>query len=208
MMLSKIKNLKGSTGFLVGLLVAMLLVPSVAVAAGLKFTGIESSGGDKANVAGSGQLYTTNAPPNTLFNDGPFFIDSSSSVEVVNTPSGYGAVVTDLSTDFVIANGQGAGSNPAQSSEIEYYLATPGCESFISDVRYVNSSQPNDLEINFPTGLAVPNGEELCAIAWNGPLNVYVTASGYGVPSSSLSPAIKSLHGTTHLGPTPNGPTA
>jgi hypothetical protein len=205
-MISKIKGLKSGAAFLAGVGLTLILIPSgVAVAKALIYNGIEDQNGNKALVEGNGQLYTTNAPPSTLFNDGPSVVGGENATVVVNTPSGFGAVVTDLSTDFITANGQGAGSNPAESSQVEYFLGTPGCDAFISDVRLVDSSQPGDVEINFPTGLAIPNGEELCAVAFNGPVTVYSTGAGYGVPTASFGPMEKAL-GKEHVSPIPRAP--
>jgi hypothetical protein len=60
--MSRIKNMSRMGWFIVGVGITVLLMPSVAVAAGLKFTGIEGTSDNKADVSPAGQLLTTAAP--------------------------------------------------------------------------------------------------------------------------------------------------
>ncbi len=92
-MLSKIKNLKGGWGFLAGVLITMLLVPSVAVAAGLRYNGIEGTSKNKADVTGAGQLLTAPATPTNLFS--PATVDLSASYQAVATPPTNSALVIE-----------------------------------------------------------------------------------------------------------------
>jgi hypothetical protein len=175
-MLSKIKNLKGGTTFLVGLVVALLLVPSgVAVAKALTYQGVEGTSGNKADVGKSGQLFTTNAPPDNLFADPPVSLSDSifATAQLVPTPAGIDGIVTEISVD----------QTSAGSAGLALYI-TANCSSgqFAGPiVHYVESVQPGHIEMTFPTGIRVPTGDSLCAD--------YNSISGSAIPGFELSAA-------------------
>jgi hypothetical protein len=183
-MLSKIKNVKGGWGFLAGVLITMLLVPSVAVATGLTYTGIEGKNGttstlNKADVESSGQIYTTNAPPQTLFANAPEIITAGNDAPIVPTPPGYDGIVTSVSVDFTALD--------AGRAEVSIYISpATNCSGTTAAVRYVDTSQITDSEITFPTGVPVPNGDTLCAIMDVG-VQAVVSADGYAVPAGTVS---------------------
>jgi hypothetical protein len=63
--MTRFKHVSRPGWFIIGVIVAVLLVPSVAVAAGLKFTGIEGTSTNKADVTDASQLLTTEAKPSS-----------------------------------------------------------------------------------------------------------------------------------------------
>jgi hypothetical protein len=69
---SKLKNLSRAGWVIVGLVIALLLVPTVAVASALTYNGIEGTNGvtttqNKASVTNGGQLLTTEANQSRTF---------------------------------------------------------------------------------------------------------------------------------------------
>jgi hypothetical protein len=175
-MLSRIKDMRGVTGFALGAAVVALLVPTAAVAATLTYTGLKDAHGDKALIGSNGQLYTTNAPPNTLFNDGPVTAISTSYAQVVNTPTGYAAIITEISLDE-------SGGSPTTA---QLYLGPNGCASVSTLLREVIVNGTSHTEMTFPTGLVIPNGDALCAIHSAGLADFLAAASGYAVPSGEV----------------------
>jgi hypothetical protein len=85
---SKMKNLSRAGWVTVGLVAAMLLVPTMAVAATVAYNGIEGTNGttttlNKADVTSAGQLLTTEASPRK-------YVDYQGTVNGAYSPSGNG----------------------------------------------------------------------------------------------------------------------
>ena len=90
--MSRIKNMPAIGWMGVGIAIAVLAVPTVAGAkAALKFTGIEGTSGNQADVTTSHQLLTTNAPPSDIFNVSRSVTPANA---VLLSPTGKDAIVT------------------------------------------------------------------------------------------------------------------
>jgi len=155
----------------------------VGAVAALKFTGIEGTSTNKVDVAPSGQLLTTDAPPSDIFNV------SGTMGQTLVSPSGKDAIVTQLSVAiFGLTAGQEEDPNfwvtPAAN------CAQPGTSGVSIDFWYdsfpITGSAVENL--TFPTGIAVPNGDFLCSHLPTVFVNTgtRVTVSGYFVPSGSV----------------------
>src|SRR5271166_3819030 len=107
--MSKIQNLSNRGWLIVGLVVALLLVPSAAIAAGrgaLKLTGIEGTSANQADVTPAQQLLTTQAPLADFWQFQGQFADTSSGgtscVQVGTPPTGDAYVVQSVEMDIGI----------------------------------------------------------------------------------------------------------
>jgi len=195
--MSKLKSMSRSGWIVVGFLTALLVVPSgVAVAKALTYNGIEDQNGNRALVEPDGQLYTTNAPPNTVFANQPIEV-LSNETQINQNASGYDSVITSISVDFSEVDTGG--------DSLVIYLSPPGsnCNTsggvnpdFVDHViRIVDAAQIGDTEITFPSGLPEPNNQLLCGVvetpsvyyglSLNGVANVAI--AGYGVPEGTFS---------------------
>lgn len=182
-MLSKIRNLKGTTGFLAGLLVAMLVVPSVAVAAGLKFTGIEGTSGNKADVTGNSELMTTGFNPADIFQSQQLFVDSSGSTRLVYPGGSNQAMLVDevhVSVESV---------ESADSSFFQIWInAGATCDSADELWSYaVNPATSGEIDIPFDPGIPLKNEYSLCATASDVAIIGSMQVSGEYVPSAELT---------------------
>ncbi len=183
--MSKIKNMPGVAWLIIGVLVTLLVVPTTAyAAAALKFTGIEGTSTNKADVSPAGQLLTSPADPNSLYASTPTIVSALSGVKVAQPPSGSALVLTSLAVD-VYYNPSGGGTN------LIYFVVQNGsCSgdevgSFAPDVAI---SGLNLVNVPIGSGVAIPAGDVLCGYS-QGPASpeADVWANGYTVPSSSVA---------------------
>jgi hypothetical protein len=188
-MSKRFKNISRPGWFIVGVIVAILLVPSVAVAAGLKFTGIEGSpSGNKADVASNGQLLTTNAPPGSLFGTPQAeFGDLAATTygPIYKPPSGDAAIVTQVTVS----------PDELQDGSTGYiaflfYIGDSACDTYTSlyEHNVIEYDQMTTDEISLPTGFVVPAGDQLCGHTYSGDdSDAFASASGYDVPSGDVA---------------------
>jgi hypothetical protein len=179
----RIKDMSRGGWIVIGIVVALLLVPSgVAAAKALGFTGLEGTSGNKADVTAAAQLQVADAGPSNLF--------ESSLTGVSGAPSGPAAVeVAGGLNNGLIVNeitlSVTSDPNPGTNDYVQVYTATPTC---VPDLGYDNIVTPATAgmtSISIPSGLAIPAGDELCAIA-GGSILAYVEATGYEVPSAAV----------------------
>ncbi len=83
--MSGLKNMSRGGYIVVGIVMALILVPS-GVAAALAYTGIEGSSGHVANVSDAGQLLTTEANPSSFFQNSDAVLSTSKLIRIA-TPS-------------------------------------------------------------------------------------------------------------------------
>ncbi|MGD0395029.1 MAG: hypothetical protein ABSC41_20600 [Acidimicrobiales bacterium] len=189
--MSRIKNMSRGGWIVVGVLIAMMLVPTgIATAAALKYTGIEGTSDNKADVTPAGQLLTTEAQPSNLLggssSDFGEFVGSSqaASSQVFTPPSNEAVVMDSLSLD--VLSWSASGSPAAQYT---LFVGNGACSEGVADW-YIKVS-PTGLgptEIPLTPGVAVPAGDALCASAYaeSGVYQVWATAMGFLVPASSV----------------------
>jgi len=182
-MLSKIKSLSRSGWIVVGFLAALILVPSgMAVANVLKYAGIEGTSTNKADVAPSGQLFITNAPPGKIFNT-PLTEVIPSDDPLLTPPAGEDAIVTQISVDQL-----NLGSTQTQTPIL--WVGPSPCNGASPGYWQdgITRTGAGENELTFPDGVAVPTGDALCTYeATLGGTNTYATASGYFVPAGSVT---------------------
>ena len=93
-MVSKIKNLKGGWGFIAGMVVTLLLVPTVAIAATSATIIKGGISGVKADVTGANQLLTTEASPSNSFQSGAANLSTTVTTPIGVPPQGSALIVT------------------------------------------------------------------------------------------------------------------
>jgi hypothetical protein len=153
-MAKRLKNMSRGGYIVVGFLVAMLLVPSsMAVAAALKYTGIEGAGGSKAIVTPAGSLSVAASPssPTGQINPG------SSWTTVFDASETAAIVVTSINVDTWAVT-------PGVNSAIQFGLSQDGCLSVSSTIEAVNPGAIGETSVSLgPGGLSL-TGVSLCAI--------------------------------------------
>jgi hypothetical protein len=193
----RIKNMSRGGWIVVGILIAVMLVPSgVAVAKALKYTGIEGTSTNRADVTPAGQLLTTEAQPSNLLggssSDSGFF-SATSTVELTglfSAPSNE-AVVMDAITLDVAYWDTSAGPN----TYYDLYISDDACTLSDQVGYWTPTFSPNgygSTEIPLTPGVGIPAGDTLCAYSYasSGEFQVHVFATGSLVPSGSV-PEVK-----------------
>jgi hypothetical protein len=98
--MSKLSNLSRGAWIVAGIIAALVLVPSVAVATTSTLVRIEGASGVKANVTGGDQLLTTEASPGKVWSVSTDFSNNAASTAqsmvLPNPPSGQFPVLTGL----------------------------------------------------------------------------------------------------------------
>jgi hypothetical protein len=191
MTMSKIKNLSRGGWIVVGFLAALLLIPSgVAVAAALRYTGIEGNNGitatvNKAGVSSAHQVLASPGDPSTYFSD-----DAS----VGSTVGSYvNPLVIASSQDEVVTQVTVNVETLASSATYvagDLYSGTGSCSGpIITFFDFLDQAPAVGIQTyTFPTGLAIPTGDELCIDALSGGTEyAFGTANGYGLPTGTVA---------------------
>jgi hypothetical protein len=196
--MSRIKNMPRLGWFIVGVVLTILLMPSVAVAAGLKLTGIEGTNGtsttlNEANVASSGQLSTSVAPPSKLFTafatNGP-----DTPISTIVAPSGKDDIVTSI----VVTD------QTSEDNAFVYVDPSPDCNSFGYSIVFTDDDATQTVHsASFPTGIPVPNGDSLCLNEGNVSDSAVAQVSGYSVPAGTVSGSLATT--SSNLNPLSKG---
>jgi hypothetical protein len=181
--MSKLKNMPAAGWVVVGISVAVLLIPTtVGAVAALKFTGIEGTSTNKADVTSAGQLKVAAADPSTYFQNSSTVLPPGSAtlggpgpwVPVAVPISGSGLVV-DVVHNY--ASGYGF------ALEIQTGSA---CAGSVVGTYLQKAFGGTEQDIQLTPGLAVPAGDALCAQALTSQGVGGVSVSGYTVPSSAI----------------------
>jgi hypothetical protein len=187
----RVKNMSRGGWIVIGIVVALLLVPSgVAAAKALAFTGVEGTSGNKADVTGAAQLQVADAAPGNLFESPLAAVSAAPSAppEVVVAGNLSNGLIVNEITLSVIAD-----PNPGINDFIQVYTATPTCVPDLGYDNLVTPTTPGLSSIAIPSGLAIPAGDELCAAA-GGSVEAYVEATGYEVPAAAVPAIAGSRH--------------
>jgi len=173
---SKIKNLSRAGWVIVGLVAAILLVPTMAVAATVAYNGIEGTNGttttqNKAQVTSAGQLLTNEAEPSAYVN---VFGRADCTTGIFTIPSGKALIITGA--NFYI--GEATAGTPAEL-DLDSGPASAPCTSLLTSAN--RSDQVESQNQVFQPGIAVPAGDVLGLDEFgaSGSVSVY----GYLVPS-------------------------
>jgi len=193
--MSRIKNLSRGNWMVVGIVTALILVPSgMAVAGG--FSGIKGTSGNKADVSAAGQLLTTEALPTTYKDyEAPIasadLVHSGLDCETAATiPVGQAFVVQQVEVDVFGANSPGtSNSGPAgnfSNAGFRLYADGPsdacGGSSNIITTGEAPGANVGNVAIPLIPGYVIPSGYKVDADG-NG-IDAYVYFIGYLVPSS------------------------
>jgi hypothetical protein len=170
---ARIKNMPRFAWFIIGIAVTVVLVPSVAVAAGLKFTGIEGVSKNQADVTPANQLLTTEASPTK-------FVQYIGIVEAAYGGSGCSSLATIPAGDsFVIQQVQ---ADVSQADQPQYFSYT----NYLNQTAY---DQTSDSSFSIDYGGACPD-----------PTNYIITgeapAGGVGNVTTPLQPGFVLPSGT------------
>jgi hypothetical protein len=172
----RIKDMSRGGWIVIGILIALLLVPSgVAVAAALKYTGLEGTSGNKADVTPAGQLMTTEASAANSFN----LFGLSNVTETVVPPGTQAAIVTNIHAD--VYDVAPAGGLPLLLFDLYSGSCTSG--TLISNVDEILPSAAGMNVLPFTPGLVVAAGDSLCMFPVS--LSAAVSANGYHVAAAA-----------------------
>jgi hypothetical protein len=184
--MSRIKNMPRLAWLVIGIALVVLLIPTtVGAVAAITYNGIEGKTGNKAIVSPAGQLLTTPADPNSLYESGSSLANltsSNSPYEVGTPPSGSALIITSLAVDTYSV------SSPGPNNVVNFYVQAGSCSgsqvgSWTTDV---NPPGVGVQDVPLGSGFAIPAGDALCLYIYGSP-QVNVWAAGYSVPSSEVA---------------------
>jgi hypothetical protein len=188
-MLAKFKKIRGTSGFVVGVIAALLLVPSVAVASGITLVHlVGATSGNRAEVTDAQQLLVTPAQPaNTVQSQQQYFYSGHVNLPIVTAPANDAIVVSNIAVDAYSV------PSPGGSNDLQVYLSpAPGgaCNSAQGWEHYFFPTSVGETDLPTSPGLIVPAGWSLCG--WENGIYVSVSISGQQVPKAE-APAPGSL---------------
>ena len=174
----KLRNMPGVGWLVIGVCLTALVMPSVAFAAGaLKFTGIEGTSTNKADVSSANQLLTASASPSHYFATADVGLTATAQAIAI-PPSGDGLVVTSVELATY--------SDPSPAADyVNLSIGNSTCTTFVGP--YQHGATPSGIGetiIPFDPGLAIPSGDALCAAGLG--LGVYVAVIGYTAPAADI----------------------
>lgn len=163
--MSGIKDMSRGGWMLIGVIVALLLVPTAAGAATL-YNGIVGTSGHKADVTATGQLKVSAAGTVSIGNA----VTTKPSADnytpgQVNPGSSWTTVVGQGVPYWVTAiNVDTWGVNPGFNSAIQFAASSNGCLTTGPTLEAVNPGGIGETSIDVGTGLFLPGDWSLCAI--------------------------------------------
>ena len=185
--MSRLKNMPRLAWLVIGIVLAVLVIPTAAAAkAGLKYTGIEGTSTNQADVSPAHQLLTTEADPDSLMTYQQSVSQGFECQPVTpSLPACESYVLKDIFNQ--IQNVQPAGTQTSYvsfqvvpSSNTTCAFSTSG---FIDNI-VPDASAQGEVDFPFPEGLIIPNGYQLYAEGFNN-IQDQMTANGYLIPSSA-----------------------
>jgi hypothetical protein len=182
--MSKLKNMPRVVWLIIGVLVALLAVPTTAYATGaMTFTGIQGAGGGKADVTPNHQLLTAAAPPSQYLQSTIVALTTGSdSFAPVLSPGTSAAIVTTIHIDTFGDPAPGPGQTVDLTVEANSCTEGALVGTFFA---IVNPGAIGETDLPTSPGLAVPAGDSLCAEA-DGSISTEVWVSGYTVPAAAV----------------------
>jgi hypothetical protein len=185
------KNMSRGGWIVIGIVVGLLIVPSgvVAAKAALKFTGIEGTSGNKADVTSAAQVETADADPSNLYISNPALVQATAAggpaaSVVVAFASGHGIILNEITIDV------SSDPSPGPNDYVQVYSAdSDSCTPTDIYDNIVNPATIGLTSIPIPSGVAIHAGSALCALQ-SGSVVAEVEATGYQVPSASVPPGV------------------
>jgi hypothetical protein len=179
--MSKIKNLSGMGWFIAGVAVTLLVLPGVAEAAGLKFTGIESTSNNKAAVSAAGQLLTTAATPASFYQSSfANYPGAFPTYAAVTRPAPADVVVTDIHIGTY-------SPPPSGNTTLDTFIGNSSCTSSYGSFALSITPTFGQTDIPINPGFLIPKHDVVCAAQVSAADNVILWVSGYTVPSGDVS---------------------
>jgi len=179
--MSRLKRMPAAGWFVAGVAVAVLAIPTtVGAVVALKFTGIEGTSTNKADVTPAGQLQVAPAAAASLY-QGTYDVNygGGTTTEVATPPAG-DALVVDVVHLMVFAN-PSAGSY--YYLEVESGTACSGglVGSYHQALLAVALGSSDD---TLSPGLVIPAGDSLCMTGY-GTASITGSVSGYTIPAAA-----------------------
>ncbi len=191
--MSRIKNMSRAGWIVTGVVAALVLVPTAAVAVTNAVIIKGSPSGIKANVSAAGQLLTATANPSSFFQSQDVFLGSAYS-PVATPPAGLALVVTTIHVD-VYAD-PSPGSNQVVAFDVQLGTTCSQGTQVGSYSQIINPGSLEEVDVPLEPGLGIPAGDALCGLV-SGSVGAEASVSGYTVPSSSVTSG--PLHGIPAL---------
>jgi 3D (Asp-Asp-Asp) domain-containing protein len=180
--MSKIKSVPGAVWLLIGVLVTLLVIPSTAYAAALKFTGIEGTSTNKADVTPAGQLQVAAADPSAFFQSSTVPVLSTTFEPFASAPSPYALIATVIHVDIYTGE-----SGSAEDVEMNVQEGTSCAGTQVGTYSQIFNPAGNGMtDINLDPGLVVPAGDALCGRI-GGSVGAELVVSGYTVPATAVA---------------------
>jgi hypothetical protein len=175
--------------FVAGVAVAILLIPTaVGAKTVLKYTGIEGTSGNQADVTSAGQLQTAAAGPAAAYNQ--FTLVASGTTPVIAVPpAGKALMISSIDVD--------AWALSTIDPYIEMFIDSSSACTPPGQITYVGEDDPSasgNTVYPFNPGLPVPSGYYLCA--QDESMYSDVTVAGYTIPAGEV-PATAVQHSVT-----------
>jgi hypothetical protein len=191
--MSKLKNMSRAGYIIVGIVAALILVPTGIAAATAAYTGIE--GTNVANkttenyvqVTSAGQLLTTEANPSTFVQTPDVDLDGSGTA---GEPGSFGLIAKPKTNDSLIVTTihydvfadptPGSGENVV----VEELTGSECAGSLVGSwYHYLNPATDGETDMPLAPGLVVAKGDSLCGVA-EGSVDADMSVSGYTVSST------------------------
>jgi hypothetical protein len=183
MMLAKFKKMRGTTGFVVGIIAALLLVPSVAAASGTLVNIVGAPSGNKAEVTAAKQVLVTPAQPaNAVQSQQQYFYSGHVNLPIVTAPAADAIVVSNIAVDAYSV------PSPGGSNDLQVYLSpapSGACNSAQGWEHYFFPTGVGEIDLPTSPGLVIPAGWSLCG--WENGIYVAVSISGQQVPAAEAA---------------------
>jgi hypothetical protein len=198
---SRIKNISRSGWLVIGIVAALLLVPTTVAAvtsttiikggtlagqAGvtashqLQTNGeIQGTSGNQADVSPAGQVLSAPAYPSHYFAGADAGLPTGGSAVALATPPAGGAmVVTSVNVSVYSA------PSPGPSDFAEFVIGSGGCTTFVGPFEHaIYPSGIGSTQLTFDPGVVIPSGDVLCGGA--SVVGAYADATGYTVPAAA-----------------------
>jgi hypothetical protein len=196
-MLAAIKKMRGTTGFVIGVIAALLIVPSVAEASGITLVHlVGAKSGNQAEVTDARQLLVTQAQPaSTVQSPQAVFFSGHASGPIVTAPAKYAIVVSNIAVDAYSV------PIPGTDDFVVYLTPAPNsgkCNAPVGTwTHYFILAGIGEVDLPVSPGLVVPAGWSLCGEESG--TSVFASVSGQQVPKAE-APAPGSI-GDAATGP-------
>jgi hypothetical protein len=176
---SKLKNIPRVVWLVIGVLVTLLVIPSTAYAAALKFAGIEGTSTNRADVTAAQQLLSTEAQPANYYSDGHGGFDGSDHPGLLAEPGSKDALIVKSVhlSSFTSTSGYWSAT---------IYIGNPSCGSEFAVVDTANGKGPMQTMWPYEPGISIPAGDALCGLG-SGVANFFTSVTGYQVPAFAVA---------------------